>query len=220
MARNHDGATNVTEVADDPTLNSINDEITVAMWFRCTASAISFDGFLMKTSTSFWDDGFGLYHEGTDMHFFIDNYLNDGTFPLAANDFDLHNAVGVHNATDVQLWLDGSQGTDQPDATAFTASTNTLQIAKGRGVAPTVYTIPIIASYVAIWNTNIPVTHIGAINNGVHSFAILPDNLMMLLPLYGNINPELDESGNGNVGTVSGAVKTVNPPVQLIEEYI
>ena len=219
MARDFDGAQNVINVADDSTLD-ITNQMTIALWFQYTAPVLQFDALLMKASNSSWIDGFGLYQDLVDIAFFADDFADSARITLSPSDTNLHHVVGRYDNVDNQIFLDGTQGTDDAKAPPIATNNATMQIGKGRAPAATTYTIPAMISYVAVWNTDIPDRYIEALNRGAHPFAMAPDNLVALLPLYGNASPELDESANGNTGTVTGAVKAVNPPTELIENYI
>lgn len=76
-------------------------------------------------------------------------------------------------------------------------------------------------SFFVQWNVILSANEMAIINRGVNPFVVRNSNIELLTPLGGNQSPEPDYSGNGNTGTVTGAIKGAgNPPVQLISRYM
>ena len=75
-------------------------------------------------------------------------------------------------------------------------------------------------AYVAGWDVILNATEIQALANGVNPQSIRSANLVFFLPLWGNQSPEPDYDAQLNTGTVSGAVRDINPPVELLENHL
>lgn len=75
-------------------------------------------------------------------------------------------------------------------------------------------------AYIGFWNVELSDNEILALASGVNPFILRNDALVAYYPVDGNESPEPDYVSQQNM-TVNGAVKAnVNPPVELLENYI
>jgi len=65
----------------------------------------------------------------------------------------------------------------------------------------------------AIYNMALSAAEVLALAHSINPLHIRRTNLKAYWPLPGNSSPEADLSGNGNNGTVTGAIKGAHPPI-------
>ena len=94
------------EVADRPELRP--GAITVEAWVYKDPAMTSWGGVLMKSSSSGWNDGYGLAHYASDgkIHFFVNDYAaGDVSATLPANEWT--HVAGTFDGTQVKLYING-----------------------------------------------------------------------------------------------------------------
>lgn len=73
-------------------------------------------------------------------------------------------------------------------------------------------------AHFAIWSRELTAAEIASLAGGTNPLDIHPDDLLIYLPIYGDVSPEPDASGNGHSFTINGTIPqsgtdpTVNPP--------
>ncbi len=138
-----DGTNDFIAASDNQTLD-ITGTMTVSLWFKLTGAATEYDGLFMKSSSSFWSDGYGLYFTDDfaatkSVVFFINSYdgTGGGIGRIALNyttDTSWHHVLGIYDGTNVSIYLDGTQGTSGAFTGAVTMNDRPLHIGKGEDV--------------------------------------------------------------------------------------
>jgi len=79
-------------------------------------------------------------------------------------------------------------------------------------------------SHFSLWDVILTANQISSLSNGVHPFVIDPDNLVLLIELWGNEDPEPNYGVSGDqtktCNVSNFAQFKPNPPVELIENYL
>ena len=72
------------------------------------------------------------------------------------------------------------------------------------------------------WDGTFSTSQISALARGANPFIMQTSNKpSYYLPLTGVHSPEIDHSGNGNTGAITGAIQgTTNPPVEMLENFL
>jgi parallel beta-helix repeat protein len=129
-----DGSDDVVLVADDPALRPT--DLTVEAWVNPTASIQTYDTVVAKTTSSSWNDGYGLYYHNGDIAFFVNNYSTHRVqAPITIGSFS-HVAVS-YDGDQLKLYIDGELVDSETVGDPINHSTNSLMIGQG---ASTSYT--------------------------------------------------------------------------------
>ncbi|MBU0536047.1 MAG: hypothetical protein KKE20_03715 [Nanoarchaeota archaeon] len=104
---NFDGLDDYVNVSIDESLSTNNISVGFWMYLRSWNSA-NYDGFLMRTSSDSWNDGFGFSDNNDNtLRFWVNNYnLNyaDSAFTLSGG---WHYIVGTYDHSNIKLYIDG-----------------------------------------------------------------------------------------------------------------
>ncbi|OGV88203.1 MAG: hypothetical protein A3K19_27840 [Lentisphaerae bacterium RIFOXYB12_FULL_65_16] len=126
-----DGSGDYVEVADSATLRPA--QLTVEAWLK-PSSYINHSTAVMKSSSSSWNDGYGLAHytAANDINFFVTNYSSykvSGTLPTGA----WAHVAGTYDGAWLRLYVNGSLVSSTAYSGGITHSTSPLLIGKGAG---------------------------------------------------------------------------------------
>jgi len=145
------------------------------------------------------------------------NQIVEGSSTIITN--ILHHLTLTISSTAQDMLLDGVS--ENTNTFSGTRQTNTAVVRIGRyRDASTRFDFDGIISCWTLWASALTSSQITALSRGVNPFPIDPTNMNANLPIWGNQSPEPDYTGKTNTGTVSGTVKAVNPPIELLENYL
>lgn len=146
-----------------------SDFLSVAVAFRFTGTLTSFDSLFMKTTSSAWTDGYGLFWEGStgELRFFVSSWnAQVGRIPFANGDTDRHIAVGVYDGRAVRLFLDGREGISTAYSSPITATTADLWIGSGKTTTAMNYKPPVEIDHVRIYNRPLARSEVERLSRG------------------------------------------------------
>jgi hypothetical protein len=128
-----DGVNDFASSANASSLNPTG-QITLSMWLSSDFPS-GFRGAIMKSSSSAWTDGYGIFQDGSGNFTFFVNVYNDGhVVTVTRNAFTIRNIVGVYDGTNLKLYENGSLiATGSSYSTAITNSSTPLNIGRGGG---------------------------------------------------------------------------------------
>jgi hypothetical protein len=126
-----DGTGDYVTVADATSLKPTN--LTVSAWVYSNSNS-QWNTVLMKTTSSSWNDGYGLYLDGSNnLTFFINHYSNNvAAVSLTANTWT--HIVGTYDGANIRIYKNGNLSATTAYTTAISHSSGALQI----GRSPTV----------------------------------------------------------------------------------
>ena len=108
-----DGSNDTVNVPSNAALDSLSTKLSFSVRFRLTGTLGGFDTMFGRTTSSSWNDGFGLrYDNGArEWEFWVNAFNTDFAFiPFANNDLEWHTLAGVAAAGQVRMFLDGAEG--------------------------------------------------------------------------------------------------------------
>lgn len=206
--------------------------MTILDWVKWTVPTNDVDVFFNKRVDAGGEDALSPYQLFAEnrtavggtlprLRFFVGNgstsLIVEGTSTIVTD--TLHCLVCRISGTTMELFLDGvSEAT-----TTFTGTrqTNVADVRIGRyRESGSRFDFDGIQSNWVLWASALTNNQIKALANGVNPFSIDPTNINANLPIWGNQSPEPDYTGKAHTGTVTGTTKAVNPPVELIENYL
>jgi len=150
-AYNFDADGDYITVAEHDSLKPEN--ITVAAWVYPDAMT-SWDTILMKSTSSSWNDGYGLAHysTGTEINFFVTLYsANAVTSTINLNEWSF--VVGTYDGQELKLYVNGTLADNKTYTDNITHSTNDLLI--GQGTGSSAYSWDGLIDEVSIWNRSL-----------------------------------------------------------------
>lgn len=222
MGRDFNGSSDEIIVSDDAALDVTN--VTLMAWFN--ADGWTTNDFIISKTDSATDDayGMGISAEGTDdLKAIIGTAATERI--MNADDGGAGRPLGswhlltmTYTSGSWKLWFDG---VEQKEITTFTGDLDqtAADIHIGRLRALGLFFDGIIAECV-IWDGVLSDEVMLSLFRGVNPFSIRSKTLVYYCPLWGNESPEVDYSGNGNTGTLTGTTKDVHAPVELLENYV
>jgi len=242
MARNFDGMDDFIELGDTASYwNFMHDTsglFTVSFWYKFTTSEPgTVTIFLSDMAGATGNIGIGItfedrasegadhslrfsIHRGTGGQVVI-SFLSGLFFPKDTNYHHLaitwDQGLGSNN---MSAFIDGGSeinATKTANAPTDSNSTNEMHIGAG-GTEGNTFDGPIY--HLAIWNSVLTDSQIVALSNGANPISFDVGNLKGFYPLYGNQDPEPNFEDQLHTGEVTGAIKEINPPVELVENYL
>ncbi len=127
----HDGSNRYIEVADSASLNPA--QLTLEAWVRRDATLGNWGSVLMKSSTSSWNDGWGLgNHTDGRIHFFVNEYSSVEVSADLEADVWTHVAATYDGAA-LKLYLNGALVASRDHTAAIEQSSQPLRIGSGAG---------------------------------------------------------------------------------------
>ena len=147
---------NYLTVSDSASLKPA--QITVEAWVYADPRMSSWNGVAVKTTSSSWNDGYGLarYPDGT-INFFVNSYITGAVGTTLPTGVWTH-VAGVYNGSTLQLYLNGSLVASKAYSTAISHTTAPLRIGSGANDYQWIGSI----DDVRIWNTARTATDIAA----------------------------------------------------------
>ncbi len=143
------------------------------------------------------------------------NAINDGNKKIIVLTYS-----GSGTAAGVKIFIDATKETNVVISDGLTATTlNNVNLELGNRSDGTFDYDGNISDF-AVWDVELSEAEAKALGRGVSPFAIRNQSLKSYLPLYGNQSPEPDFKKQTSKGTVTGTTKDVNPPIELIENYL
>ena len=135
-AAGFDGDDDGVVVGDDPALGPAS--LSVEAWVRPDAAIGQYDAVIMKSTSSSWNDGFGLFHQaGGELRFFINHYSR--SFAHATVELNVYShVVGTYDGSTIDLYVNGALADSVPFSDPISHSTGDLLI--GRGTPSYVWT--------------------------------------------------------------------------------
>ena len=124
-----DGIDDVVIVDDAEILRP--QQLTVEAWIRADQSS-TYDSVLMKSSTSSWNDGYGIYQQSGQIHFFVSNFLTTRVSAPLPLDRWTHIA-GRYDGNSIVLFVDGIEVDRRDFNGGITHSLAPLHIGQGAG---------------------------------------------------------------------------------------
>ncbi len=128
--------------------------------------------------------------------------------------------IQIYNTTDLRLYFGGAEeGTPATYASQVDAASDNLaaldQVSfSGREMDG-------LSAELTVWNVALNAAERKALSKGVNPFAIRNESQQSNHPMYGVHDPEVDLTGNGHTGTVTGATKGKHPSqAELLENYL
>jgi len=141
------------------------------------------------------------------------------TDPSDSSDGSFHVWTAWSDKADFEIFKDGVSTDTDPENSNMTGTVNDLRIGNRSDNDALPWDGRL--DYMVVWSKKLTDTQILVIARGVNPFVIEHASLEILLPIYGNEDPEPDWSGNGRNGTVNGTlVKDVNSNTELLENYV
>jgi hypothetical protein len=129
-AASFDGADDHVSI---PNANALRpNRLSVEAWVKGGGGLADWDTVLMKTGNSSWPNGYGLYWNGGNIYFFVNNFSTAAVSTSLTADEWTH-IVGTYDRTTIRLYKDGVQVASLPYTTAITHSTTPLTIGAGGG---------------------------------------------------------------------------------------
>lgn len=168
-----DGIDDYAESADSMSTLGFGSTNTfsVSFWIKCTAAPVSFDGFLGSTTSINWNDGFGFYHAGNILYFFVNHYNSNKAsvpFTAATTALNWNHIVGVYDGTlgsdNIKLYINGVVGTNDALTVNLTGTANEFEIGRMQGTG-TSYMGAARYDETAIFNTALSASDVTAIYN-------------------------------------------------------
>jgi len=121
------------------------------------------------------------------------------------------------------MYVDGVSDTLTEDVTPVgtpASVTQNFMIGARKDAGASRRTFDGLIAQVAAWKGVLSSVHQAALGRGVNPFIMRNDILVLYVPLYGNDDPEPNEGIAGNTCDIIGAIKGVNPPVELLENFL
>ncbi len=211
-------------LSDNRYLNSLTTPVTaapftIACWFYFTGSTGN-DNCLVQIQ----DDGVAAHNfrigkttaEAIQMRVAAGTGTNESAITsttITANTWQ-HACGVVHSTTDRRVFLDGGgKGTNTLDRTP--ANLDSIDIGNEGDSSPGDNWIGRIAE-VVIWNVALSDAEVAQIATGIPQWRVRPADVVAYYPLFGNADPEVDLSGNGNNLTLFNTPGVAShPPVSL-----
>ncbi|MCP4249878.1 MAG: LamG domain-containing protein, partial [bacterium] len=118
-------------VPDDPSLKPA--QLTIEAWVRPESGVIStWDSVLMKSTISSWNDGYGLYHSGGNLIFWVNQYNAYNVSVPVATDTWTH-IVATYDGSFLRIYKDGVEASSRAYSDPINHSNNDLLIGQGTG---------------------------------------------------------------------------------------
>ncbi|MFA5992189.1 MAG: LamG-like jellyroll fold domain-containing protein [Candidatus Pacearchaeota archaeon] len=149
-----DGINDYVSIPNSQSINITGTAITVSLWVKWK-KIDSFAGLFGKTTSSSWNDGYGMYSHADDgkIYFWVANYGTNVAYKGGhAADNSWHHIAGTYNGSDVRIFVDGAEGTKDTYSGSITATTAPLQL--GRLVSDA-YNFNGSIDELAIWNRSL-----------------------------------------------------------------
>ena len=150
----------------------------------------------------------------------VQAYIHDGAVETAEGTTVLsndtwHHAAFTHDvgATSLKIFLDGTEEAENTGAgSSFSYTAPEFHIGSRDTVSG-----PFNGrlAWACFWNVVLTANEILAMARGMPPYRIRPKDQLICWPVWGLSAPEIDLSGNGRSGTVSGPTKANGPPVRL-----
>jgi len=132
-----------------------------------------------------------------------------------------HHIAMTWNGTNCVIYADGEQVATDTMHGAFTSYSNAVNVLLGTDAKPEFFFNGSLAE-VGIWNVVLTINELRALAGGVLvpfggalPYRVRPSALLAYLPLWGFASPEIDLSGNGHTGTLTGTSAANHAPVTL-----
>ncbi len=135
-----DGVDDEITVADDASLDTA--AFTLEAWVSVDVGAADFDVLAMKTTSSAWNDGWGLHWQNGGLRFWVNDYnIQSAGFSnhieAALTTGVVHHVVCVRDASAIHMYVDGVEVAGSPlsltGATELTATPLTIGSGPGGG---------------------------------------------------------------------------------------
>jgi hypothetical protein len=109
------------------------DRLTVSCWLKPTANPAQFDCLISHVTDSGWGNGWIFwFNSATDLRFAVQGYDTNRAIGTIPGNVWCH-AIGTYDGTNVSIYINGVQGTDDPYAGAITAPVGDMEIGRGKG---------------------------------------------------------------------------------------
>lgn len=130
-AARFDGSNDMINIADHVDFRP--SQITLEAWVRPDTTVGTYDTVIMKTSSSSWNDGYGIYCTSTGtLAFYVNNWSTHRVLGSVALETWSH-VVGTYDGTTLKLYINGALVDSLAYTAAIAHSSQPLRIGAGEG---------------------------------------------------------------------------------------
>ncbi|MCA9388201.1 LamG domain-containing protein, partial [Candidatus Berkelbacteria bacterium] len=129
-ALDFNGTSDFVAVPDSASLD-ITNNLTVSFWVYADTTPQLWDSPIIKTTDDdSWYDGFGMFYQGGQIRFWVDQY-DTNVASAAFSVGSWHHVVGTYDGTTVRVYVDGVEGTPDSYTGSITPNNTSLFIGSG-----------------------------------------------------------------------------------------
>ena len=139
----------------------MTDNFSVSFWVKPNTMT-NYDGILGKTSTSSWNDGFGIYYLANKIYAFVNNFNLNSTSTGTINKGKWYFVVMTYNRLNLSLYLNGSRVSVNNIADRFKDSNVSFRV----GMVQPTYMGNQSIDQVVLWNRSLSSDEIAMLYNG------------------------------------------------------
>ncbi|MEX2185504.1 MAG: Ig-like domain-containing protein [Pirellulales bacterium] len=130
-AARFDGTGDSVLVADAEGLRP-SGALSVEAWIYADSGSPSYASPIMKTTSSAWTDGYGLFYQSGAIRFFV-NHWSSSRVSASISPNQWHHVVGTFDAGTLRIYVNGVLGETASVGSTIQHSTNVLRIGEGEG---------------------------------------------------------------------------------------
>jgi hypothetical protein len=165
-ALSFDGVDDYVNCGNGASLN-ITSRITVALWVKSASLPAQYDALLMKTNSTSWTNGYGLfYNSSNQVRFFVSHWSANVASATITSPTQWNHIAGVFDGSSVRIYVNGVEGTSDPYTGAITSTTASLAIGRG---ASNLYNFNGLIDEARIYNRALSAAEIQALASGAAS---------------------------------------------------
>jgi hypothetical protein len=166
-----DGVDDYVDCGNGASLN-ITGKITVALWAKSDGLPGQYDALLMKTSSTSWPDGYGLFYNGSNEVRFFVNHWNTYLASAPINPTPWNHIAGVYDGSAVRIYVNGVEGTSVSYTGSIISTIADLEIGRGASDA---YNLSGWIDEVRLYNRALSAEEIRALANPTMSGVAAPN---------------------------------------------
>ena len=128
-AYDFDGSNDYISVPSSELLN-LSETMSIAFWVKYNGTPGTYDMIASKTTSSSWNDGYGIYFSGSTVKFWVTSFsANVASSSITPTNWN--HVVGTYDGSKVRIFVNDIEGT--PDTYSGAISKNSADLEIGRG---------------------------------------------------------------------------------------